>query len=181
MNKESNQQKEIAVGNRKIDFKYRIDEIETDRINIGSVISPTNTDAIHDALKLVNDLGLFRSVVVFKDGENYVFEAGSAELLTAKTLNLSRVRCCILEQPCPEELKYIIDCQSRRNPHPILESRAMTSLVQNHQLKGCDIAKILNRSESYVSETCSISRLPEDILLDCLNCNVVPKLDCQKF
>jgi ParB family transcriptional regulator, chromosome partitioning protein len=100
--------------------------------------------------------------------------AGERRCVAATKAGLASVPAIYVETPNYTEIS-LIENMLRSDLTPVEEAEAINRLMQEHNYQQGDLVKILSKSQPYISETLSLTKLPEAIRDECRKDPAVPK------
>lgn len=110
----------------------------------------------------IANYGVLQPIVVRKSGDVYEIIAGERRWRAAKLANLSQVPIHVLE--CSEQQAMIfalIENLQRTDLNPIEEAEAIKELMEQENYRQEDVANVISKSRSHVSNILRLLTLPE--------------------
>jgi ParB family chromosome partitioning protein len=105
--------------------------------------------------------GLLQPIVVKEEGDEYVLVAGQRRLLAHRSLGRERIPALIVTGE-PDELALIENLQ-RQDLSPLDEAEALAALKARHGYSQDELARIMAKAKSTISELLSLNDLPEPV------------------
>ena len=105
--------------------------------------------------------GLLQPIVVKEEGDGYVLVAGQRRLLAHARLGRERIPALIVTGE-PDELALIENLQ-RQDLSPLDEAEALAALKARHGYSQDELARIMAKAKSTISELLSLNDLPEPV------------------
>jgi len=121
--------------------------------------------ALQELSESIKQTGIIQPIVIRKEGENIILVAGERRLRAAKMAGLSKIPC-ILTKGNPIEISLIENLQ-RENLNPIEESDALNQMIEKYDYTQQDLAHVIGKGRSTITETLSLNRLPAKIKDEC--------------
>jgi len=121
--------------------------------------------ALQELSESIKQTGVIQPVVIRKDGERIILVAGERRLRASKMAGLPKIPC-ILTKGNPIEIALIENLQ-RENLNPIEESEALHQMIDHHEYTQQDLAHVIGKGRSTITETLSLNRLPSKIKDEC--------------
>jgi ParB family chromosome partitioning protein len=120
--------------------------------------------SIEELADSISKYGLLQPVVVIKDEENYILVAGERRLRAVKKLAQKKIKAIVLDIDLNSlrELALIENIQ-RENLNPIEIAKSLKSLIDEHGYTHEELAKIISKSRSYVTNLLRLLNLPESV------------------
>jgi len=109
--------------------------------------------------------GLLQPIVVRRQGDGYQLLAGERRLRAARLAGLDRLPAVVRDAGDALEIALIENLQ-REDLAPLEEAEALAALIERHAYSHRDIADLLGKSRPYVSNTLSLTRLPDPVKAD---------------
>ena len=122
----------------------------------------------------IKEKGLLQPLVVRVDeNRNFFLIAGERRLRACKIAGLSTVPT-IIKSGDPAELALIENIQ-REDLNPIDEAEALNRLVIDHDYTHEQLASVVSKGRSTLTETLSLTKLPEEIKEECRRADNYPR------
>jgi len=103
-----------------------------------------------------------------------VIVAGERRCAAAKIAGIASVPAIYVDTPNYTEIS-LIENMVRSDLNPVEEAEALDRLMKEHEYKQTDLCTILSKSQPYISETLSLTRLPAEIRDECRQNPSIPK------
>jgi len=139
------------------------------QVDVGSILSnPDQPRKYFDPEKLselsesVKQKGILQPILIRRaeDGQIYLV-AGERRLRAAKMVGMEKIPT-ILTKGNPAEIALIENLQ-RENLSPIEEAEALAKVIKDHGYTQDQMAAVVGKAKSTISETLSLNKLPEEI------------------
>jgi len=118
--------------------------------------------SIDELAESINRYGLLQPIVVIKNSDSYVLVAGERRLRAVKKLGKSEIKAIVIETDLNELREYaLIENIQRENLNPIEIAKSLKSLIEEHNYTHEELAKIISKSRSYVTNLLRLLNLPE--------------------
>lgn len=108
-----------------------------------------------------------------EDGLKYIV-AGERRCTAARKAGLANIPAIYVQTQNYTEIS-LIENMVRSDLTPVEEAEALDRLMQDHKYRQNDLAGIVSKSEAYISETLSLTKLPKEIRDECRKDPAVPK------
>ena len=120
--------------------------------------------------------GLLQPVIVRIDENKKIWLiAGERRFRAAKMANISELPAIIRNHAHPEEIALIENIQ-REDLKPIEEAAAYARLMKKHNYSHRELSEVLGKSKSTITQTLSLTKLPDEIKKVCLESDVPKRL-----
>jgi ParB family chromosome partitioning protein len=120
--------------------------------------------SIEELASSIEKYGLLQPIVVIKDDKNYILVAGERRLRAVKKLGKKDIKAIVLDVDLNELREYaLIENIQRENLNPVEIAKSLKSLIEEHNYTHEELAKIISKSRSYVTNILRILNLPEYI------------------
>lgn len=152
-------------------FNVDIEDINPDPDQPRKFFDP---DALAELSESIKQKGVLQPVIIRKneDGKIYLV-AGERRFRAAKMAALDRIPC-IMTKGNPMEIALIENLQ-RENLKPIEEAEALGRMVEEYQYTHEQLAFVIGKSRSTITETLSLTKLPEEIKEECRRADNYPR------
>ncbi len=130
---------------------------------------------LNQLAETIREHGVRQPLSVIKTEESGIYQVVSGErrLRAARIAGLEKVPCIILSDDAQVEEIAVIENIQRADLHPVELAEAYASLLKNfNHGDQSKLARKLSVSNSHISETLSLSRLPEEITVFLLEKNI---------
>ncbi len=140
----------------------RISEIEPNRQQPRKKFDDESISALADSIK---QHGVLQPLLVRPYGTGYQIVAGERRWRAARMLGLSEVPVQIKELTDIQTMQIaLIENLQRENLNPIEESRGYSELIESYDMTQEEVAKIVGRSRSSISNAIRLLSLPDEVL-----------------
>lgn len=138
-----------------------IDLINDPEKPIRTDLSP---ETLQDLISSIRQFGIIEPLVVKRVGERFEVIAGHRRLVSAEHAGLIEVPCYIFNV-APEEAEFvkIHENMYREEINPSDQAEHFSYLIQQYKLSPAKIAKLIGKSETFVSERLQILSYPEEL------------------
>lgn len=127
-------------------------------------------DSLLDLSDSIRRTGVLQPILIRKDTEGKILlVAGERRYRAAAMAGLERIPA-IMTKGHPHEIALIENLQ-REDLKPIEEAEALERLASDHHHTHEDLARIISKARSTVTEILSLNRLPESIKSQCRSSN----------
>ena len=109
--------------------------------------------------------GLLQPIVVRRVDDHFELLAGERRFRAAQLAGIDRLPALVREVEDPLEVALIENLQ-REDLSPLEEAEALATLIARHGYSHREVADLLGKSRPYVSNTLSLTRLPETVKVD---------------
>jgi ParB family chromosome partitioning protein len=155
-NKEENHQ--LSGGNFEV---ISIDLIDDPKNPIRTDLSP---ETLQELIASIRQFGIIEPLVVKRVKERFEVIAGHRRLVAAGHADLIQVPCYIFNVPEEEaEFVKIHENMYREEINPSDQAEHFSYLIQHFKLSPAKIAKLIGKSETFVSERLQILSYPEEL------------------
>jgi ParB family transcriptional regulator, chromosome partitioning protein len=100
--------------------------------------------------------------------------AGERRCAAARKAGLTTIPAIYIETPNYAAIS-LIENMVRADLTPVEEAEALDRLMHDHSYQQVDLARIVSKSDAYISETLSLAKLPKEIRDECRKDPLVPK------
>jgi len=139
-------------------------EIEIDKINPNPYQPRKEFDenSIKELANSIKKYGLLQPIVVIKDNEEYILVAGERRLKATKLLGNEKIKAIIVDYSLDELREYaLIENIQREDLNPLEVALSLQSLIKEHNYTHEELANVISKSRSYVTNLLRILNLPE--------------------
>lgn len=124
----------------------------------------------------IREKGIIEPLVVRKEGDSYKIISGERRYQAAKELGETKLPCIIRESDDQDTLEVaLIENMQRLDLSPFEEADGLRQLSTRFQLPHEEIARKIGKSRSSVTESMSLSIIPEEIRTLCNNHGIKTK------
>jgi ParB family chromosome partitioning protein len=118
--------------------------------------------SIEELAESIERYGLLQPIVVIKDNNEYILVAGERRLRAVKKLGKKDIKAIVLDIDLNELREFaLIENIQRENLNPIEIAKSLKSLIEEHKYTHEELAKIISKSRSYVTNLLRLLSLPE--------------------
>ena len=100
-----------------------------------------------------------------EDGQNYIV-AGDRRCRAARQAGLISIPAIFIDTQNHEEIS-LVENLLRQDLNPVEEAEALNRLQEDHNYQQEDLMRIFGKSQTAISETLSLNRLPQAIRDEC--------------
>lgn len=144
------------------DFKIiSLDLIDDPERPIRQDLSP---ESVQDLVMSIKQVGIIEPIVVKPRGDRFEIIAGHRRAVAAGIADLVQVPCYIVNATKEQgELLKIHENLYRADVKPSDEANHFKYLIEHHKLSPVRLAKLINKSESYVADRLAIFNYPPEL------------------
>ena len=139
-------------------------EIEVDKIK-PNPYQPRKEFKEESIIELANSIkryGLLQPVILIKDKDEYILVAGERRLRAVKRLNNEKIKAIIVDYSLNDLREYaLIENIQREDLNPIEIATSLKNLIEEHNYTHEELANIISKSRSYVTNLLRILNLPD--------------------
>lgn len=139
-------------------------EIEVDKIK-PNPYQPRKEFKEESIIELANSIkryGLLQPVILIKDKDEYILVAGERRLRAVKRLNNKKIKAIIVDYSLNDLREYaLIENIQREDLNPIEIATSLKNLIEEHNYTHEELANIISKSRSYVTNLLRILNLPD--------------------
>ncbi|MBN2061050.1 MAG: ParB/RepB/Spo0J family partition protein [Deltaproteobacteria bacterium] len=133
-----------------------------------------DVEALSDLTESIKQKGVIQPIVIRKDEEgNFCLVAGERRLRAAREARLDKIPA-ILTKGNPIEISLIENLQ-REDLYPIEEAEAIARMIDEYNYTQAELAFVIGKARTTVSEAVSLNRLPEEIKEECRRADIYPR------
>lgn len=133
-----------------------------------------DTESLAELSLSIQQKGVLQPVLIRKDQENKIYlVAGERRLRAAKMAGLKRIPA-VLTKGNPLEIAIIENLQ-RDNLKPVEEAEALGRMVEEYNYTQEQLALVIGKARSTITETLSLNKLPEKIKEECRRADNFPR------
>jgi ParB family chromosome partitioning protein len=119
-------------------------------------------DKLRELSSSIKEKGVLQPVIIRVDEERNIFlVAGERRLRAAKMAGLESIPC-IITKGNPAEIALIENLQ-REDLKPLEEAEALARMIAEYEYTQDQLAQVVNKAKSTISETLSLNKLPDNI------------------
>lgn len=127
--------------------------------------------ALYDLTESIRQNGVIQPIVIRKDEEgNFCLVAGERRLRAAREARLDKIPA-ILTKGNPIEISLIENLQ-RVDLNPIEEAEAIALMIEEYHYTQAELALIIGKARTTVTETVSLNRLPDEVKEECRRADI---------
>ena len=139
----------------------KIDELRSNPYQPRKVFDQEALQELSDSIK---QHGVFQPIIVKKSIHGYEIIAGERRVKASKMAGLDTVPAIVREFDDTEMMEIaLLENLQREDLTPFEEANAYVKIMQAKNLTHEELAKVLGKSQSYVTNTIGLLRLPDDI------------------
>lgn len=142
--------------------------MEIRELNIGEIspdpLQPRKTfdeSSLHELARSIRLHGLLSPIIVRRQEEKYIIVAGERRFRALQLNRVEKVKVILYEADDYREIALIENLQ-REDLNPIEEAQAIQALMEEKSYRQEDLAKVLGKSRSYISNSVRLLLLDED-------------------
>ena len=121
-------------------------------------------EALKELSESIKQHGVFQPIIVKKSIHGYEIIAGERRVKASKMAGLSTVPAIIREFNDTEMMEIaLLENLQREDLNPIEEANAYIKIMEAKNLTHEELAKVLGKSQSYVTNMIGLVRLPEEV------------------
>jgi len=124
----------------------------------------------------IEEKGIIEPIIVRRYGDGFQIISGERRFIAAREVGLDEVPCIVREADEQETLEVaLIENLQRKDLTPFEEADGLRQLAEKHGYTHEEIARKIGKSRSSITETVSLSRIPEDVRELCQKHNIAAK------
>lgn len=147
----------VGVGNEIIDVEVAMIKAHPNQPRLAW------EDGIDALASDIRHRGLLHPIIVTNDGENYTLVCGQRRLLATKKAGFSTIRAMVLSNPAEILETALVENILRKDLEAFDLAEAFHVLLHEKMLCLKDIARLVGKSVSSVSEISNLMRIPEQL------------------
>lgn len=121
-------------------------------------------EALEELAASIKEHGVFQPIIVKKSIKGYEIIAGERRVKASKKAGLSTIPAIIRDFDDTEMMEIaLLENLQREDLNPIEEANAYQKIMDAKNLTHEELAKVLGKSQSYVTNMIGLLRLPEEI------------------
>lgn len=121
-------------------------------------------EALNELAQSIREHGVFQPIIVKKSIKGYEIIAGERRAKASRIAGLSKVPAIIRDFNDTEMMEIaLLENLQREDLNPIEEAMAYQKIMDAKELTHEELAKVLGKSQSYVTNMIGLLRLPEEI------------------
>ena len=139
----------------------KIDELRSNPYQPRKVF---DEDALKELSESIKQHGVFQPIIVKKSIKGYEIIAGERRVKASRMAGLETVPAIIREFDDTEMMEIaLLENLQREDLNPFEEANAYVKIMEAKNLTHEELAKVLGKSQSYVTNTIGLLRLPDEI------------------
>lgn len=146
--------------------KEEITEIKLDelRSNPYQPRKVFDEDALNDLADSIREHGVFQPIIVKKSIKGYEIIAGERRVKASRLAGKETIPAIIRDFNDTEMMEIaLLENLQRENLNAIEEALAYTKIMESRNLTHTELAKVVGKSQAYVTNTIGLLRLPEEV------------------
>ena len=141
--------------------EIKLDELRSNPYQPRKVFDQEALQELSDSIKLH---GVFQPIIVKKSIHGYEIIAGERRVKASKMAGLDTVPAIVREFDDTEMMEIaLLENLQREDLNPFEEANAYVKIMEAKNLTHEELAKVLGKSQSYVTNTIGLLRLPDNI------------------
>ena len=142
-------------------IELNIDELRSNPYQPRQVF---DEDALNELASSIKQHGVFQPIIVKKSIKGYEIIAGERRCKASKLAGLTKIPAIVREFDDTEMMEIaLLENLQRENLNAIEEATAYVKIMEAKNLTHEELAKVLGKSQSYVTNTIGLLRLPLEI------------------
>jgi len=139
----------------------KIDELRSNPYQPRKVF---DEDALKELSDSIKQHGVFQPIIVKKSIKGYEIIAGERRVKASKMAGLDTVPAIIREFDDTEMMEIaLLENLQREDLNPFEEANAYIRIIESKNITHEELAKVLGKSQSYITNTIGLLRLPDNI------------------
>lgn len=130
--------------------------------------------ALEELTASVVQHGILEPILFRKENGLLYVVAGERRLAAARKAGLDAIPAVFIDSANHGEIA-LVENLLRQDLNPVEEAEAMDRLMKDHSYKQDDLVRIFCKSKTNISETLSLTRLPQEVRDECRKDPSVPK------
>jgi len=122
-------------------------------------------EGLNDLSRSVKQHGILQPIIIKKNENGFILVAGERRFRAAKIAGLKKIPALIKSNNSLEIA--IIENIQREDLKPLEEAEGLQMLIERFNYTHEDLAKIIGKSRSSITELLSLNKLPDQIKSDC--------------
>lgn len=122
-------------------------------------------EGIKELSESIKTHGILQPIIVKKEEDYFILVAGERRYRASKLAGLKKIPA-LIRSDNPLEISIIENIQ-RENLKPLEEAEGLQTLIDRFGYTHEDLAKVIGKSRSSITETLSLNKLPEKIKIEC--------------
>ena len=141
--------------------EIRIDELRSNPYQPRKVF---DEETLNELAASIKEHGIFQPIIVKRSIKGYEIVAGERRVRAALIAGLSTIPAIVREFEDSEMMEIaLLENLQREDLNPIEEAAAYQKIMETKNLTHDELAKVLGKSQSYVTNMVGLLRLPEEI------------------
>lgn len=141
--------------------EVRLDELRSNPYQPRKVF---DEDALNDLADSIREHGVFQPIIVKKSIKGYEIIAGERRVKASKLAGKETIPAIIRDFNDAEMMEIaLLENLQRENLNAIEEALAYTKIMESRDLTHTELAKVVGKSQAYVTNTIGLLRLPEEV------------------
>ena len=121
-------------------------------------------DALNDLADSIREHGVFQPIIVKKSIKGYEIIAGERRAKASRLAGKETIPAIIRDFNDAEMMEIaLLENLQRENLNAIEEALAYTKIMESRNLTHTELAKVVGKSQAYVTNTIGLLRLPEEV------------------
>jgi len=121
-------------------------------------------DALNDLADSIREHGVFQPIIVKKSIKGYEIIAGERRVKASRLAGKETIPAIIRDFNDAEMMEIaLLENLQRENLNAIEEALAYTKIMESRDLTHTELAKVVGKSQAYVTNTIGLLRLPEEV------------------
>ncbi len=138
-----------------------LDELRSNPYQPRKVFDPVALQELSDSIK---QHGVFQPIIVKKSIHGYEIIAGERRVKASRMAGLDTVPAIVREFDDTEMMEIaLLENLQREDLNPFEEANAYVKIMEAKNLTHEELAKVLGKSQSYITNTIGLLRLPDNI------------------
>jgi len=128
-------------------------------------------EALAELADSIRQKGVIQPIIIRKDEDDIIYlVAGERRLRASRDAGLEKIPA-ILTKGNPIEIALIENLQ-RENLKPVEEAEAFSRMIKEYDYTQEQLAKVIGKARSTITETLSLNKLPEEIKKECRRADI---------
>ena len=124
-----------------------------------------NEDSIKELAESIKKYGLMQPIVVIKDDDKFILVSGERRLRAFKFLEREVIPAIVVDYSLNDLREYaLIENIQREDLNPIEIAVSLKGLIEEHNYSHEELAHIIKKSRSYVSNMLRLLNLPDFVI-----------------
>lgn len=131
-------------------------------------------EALAELASSIDRHGLIQPIVVIERDDGFTIVAGERRFRAIQSLGHETIPALVIADGVTAELALVENIQ-REDLHPLEEAEAIQCLMERHGYTQEEVAGIVGKARSTITNTLKLNKLPERIKQECMTSNLVSK------